>query len=237
MTPAESGKLYCIATPIGNLGDITLRAMDTLKELSHLACEDTRAAGRLLAALDLKGPRLISLFEHNEERRIGQILSLLRGGDDVGLISEAGTPTISDPGYRLVVACVEAGLDVVPIPGACAVTTALCASGLPTDRFVFLGFPARKGSKLKRYLERMTSPGRTAVGYLPARRLETMLQQLEELVPDARVVVARELTKKFEEFLRGTPRELLDQLDVKPARGECTICVHVPETRGKGPRQ
>lgn len=231
MTRALPGTLFCIATPIGNLRDITLRAIDTLKAVSHLACEDTRSAGRLLAALEIRGPRFISLFEHNEQRRVGQILALLARGEDVGLISEAGTPTISDPGYRLVVACVEAGITVTPIPGPSAVTAALSAAGLPTDKFLFLGFPARKGTKLRRYLDQLTQPGRTAVGYLPARRLTTLLEEVELLAPAAQIVVARELTKKFEQFLRGTPRELLDELAEKAPRGECTILVYVPEEK------
>lgn len=226
-----AGTLFCVATPIGNIRDITLRAIDVLKDVPFIACEDTRTAGRLLARLDVKGPKLISLFEHNEARRVNRLLKHLESGDDVALVSEAGTPTISDPGYRLVSACLNAGILVVPLPGACAVTAALSASGLPTDKFLFLGFPPKKGAKLSRFLDRATGPECTSVVYLPTRRLAAFLQDVAARVPEAKVVVARELTKVYEEFLRGTAAELAGVLQDTPVKGECTLLIYVPKAR------
>jgi 16S rRNA (cytidine1402-2'-O)-methyltransferase len=227
MPAGSSGTLYCVALPIGNPEDLTLRAAATLRRTPYLACEDTRSAGRLLAGLGIAGPRLLSLFEHNEARRLDQVVAILRAGQDVALISEAGTPTISDPGYRLVARCVEEGIAVVPIPGACAAVAALSASGLPTDRFLFLGFPPRKGSKLARFMQAVVEPQRTAVVYLPARRVPEFLEDLAGRAPEAQVVIARELTKTWEEFIRGTAR-LLAQ-GVPALRGECTLVIYVSE--------
>ncbi len=233
-THSSPGTLYCVATPLGNPQDITLRAMDILARVELVACEDTRHAGLLLHRLAVEHkPRLVSVFEHNEQRRIPEILRVLEQGMDVALISEAGTPTISDPGYRLVRQCINEGIPVVPVPGPCAVTAALSASGLPTDRFLFLGFPPRKGSRLTRFVRWATQPGLTSVVYLPARRMEEFLGLLEATAPEARVVVAREMTKGWEEFLRGTPGELLEPVRERPNRGavalmkgECTLVIH-----------
>ena len=138
------GTLYCLATPIGNLDDATPRSRKVLEEVSIIACEDTRTAGRLLSHFGIQSPRLISYYEHNEERRAEELVSLLLKGNSIALLSEAGTPTVSDPGYRLVNRCAEMGIPVVPIPGVSAVIAALSAAGLPTDRFLFLGFPPAK---------------------------------------------------------------------------------------------
>jgi len=227
------GTLYVVATPVGNLKDITLRAIEVLRSVPLVACEDTRSAGRLLAALDIRGPRFTSLFEHNELRKVEQLVDHLRSGLDAALISEAGTPTVSDPGYRLVARCREEGLSVVPIPGACAAIAALSASGLPTDKFLFVGFPPRKGTRLARFLRRLAAPARTGIAYLPARRLDEILGLLAGSVPDARVVLARELTKKFEEFLSGTPAELTREIALHPRKGECTLLVYRPGERGE----
>ena len=224
---ADTGTLYVIATPIGNIRDMPPRGVDVLQSVDWVACEDTRSAGRLLSALSASGAKLLSCFEHNEERRTGQILELLRRGEDVALVSEAGTPTVSDPGYRLVSRCVEEGLTVSPVPGPCAAVAALSASGLPTDRFIFLGFPPKKGSKLDSYLTEAVAPARTAVCYLPARRGPAFLEKLAERAPNAQVVVARELTKTYEEFLRGSPGELLQLLSDRQLRGECTVLIYV----------
>lgn len=233
LTASDTGTLFVVATPLGNLKDITLRAIEVLRSVPLVACEDTRTAGRLLAALDIRGPRFTSLFEHNELRKVDQIVDHLRSGLDAALISEAGTPTISDPGYRLVARCREEGLSVVPIPGACAAIAALSASGLPTDKFLFIGFPPRKGARLARFLKRLAAPARTGIAYLPARRLDEILALLAESVPDARVVLARELTKKFEEFLSGTPAELFREIASRPRKGECTLLVYRPGERGE----
>jgi 16S rRNA (cytidine1402-2'-O)-methyltransferase len=226
---AASGRLYCVATPIGNLQDMTLRAVEVLRSVDAVACEDTRSAGRLFSHLDISRPRFISMFEHNEPGRVKQLLEMLKSGKDIAIISEAGTPTISDPGYRLVAACVEADIEVIPVPGACAAVAALSASGLPTDRFLFLGFPPRKGAKLRRYLEQALFPARTSVCYLPARRWPGFLERVNEEAPGTRVVVARELTKVYEEFIRGTARELFESADQLTLKGECTVLLYVPD--------
>ncbi len=222
------GRLFCVATPIGNLGDITLRALETLKSVSCIACEDTRTTGRLLSLLDIPRPRLISYHDHNESRRVGQIVALLNQGNDVALVSDAGTPTISDPGYRVVSRCAEEGIEVIPIPGACAAIAALCASGLPTDRFLFLGFPAKKGAKLKRFLAQALESQRTSIVYLPMRRLESFLQTVAEQAPETQVVVSRELTKAHEQLVRGVVTEVLEQIDEIPQKGECTLLLYNP---------
>jgi 16S rRNA (cytidine1402-2'-O)-methyltransferase len=230
---SNAGTLYVVATPIGNLRDITLRAVDVLRSVPLVACEDTRSAGRLLAALEIRGPRFTSLFEHNEQRKVEQLIDHLRSGLDAALISEAGTPTVSDPGYRLVARCRELGLPVVPIPGPCAAVAALSASGLPTDRSLFLGFPPRKGARLARFLKRLAAPARTGIAYLPARRLDEILALLSESAPESSVVIARELTKKFEEFLCGSPATLLQEVARHPRKGECTLLVYQPGRRGE----
>ena len=228
--PVDSpGRLFCVATPIGNLGDITQRALETLRAVTCIACEDTRTTGRLLSLLEIPRPRLISYHDHNESRRVGQIVALLQQGIDVALVSDAGTPTISDPGYRVVSQCAEEGLEVVPIPGPCAAVAALCASGLPTDRFLFLGFPAKKGAKLQRFMTQALEPQRTAIVYLPMRRLQSFLQNVAERAPVTQVVVSRELTKAHEQLVRGTVTEWLEQMDTIPQKGECTLLLYNPE--------
>ncbi|MBM4371077.1 MAG: 16S rRNA (cytidine(1402)-2'-O)-methyltransferase [Deltaproteobacteria bacterium] len=224
-----AGVLHVVATPIGNLGDLTLRATEILRTAQLIACEDTRRTRALLAHLGISGVRLVSLFEHNEERRIASLLETLLGGSGVCLVSDAGTPTISDPGYRLVSACAAQGIPVVPIPGPCAAVAALSASGLPTDRFLFLGFPPHRKGRLDAFLAEALEPGRTAILYAPLRRVPALLERLATLAPDARVVIARELTKVHEELLRGTVRELLDGVEHMTLKGECTLLVH----RGK----
>jgi 16S rRNA (cytidine1402-2'-O)-methyltransferase len=225
------GRLFCVATPIGNLGDITRRALETLGSVTCIACEDTRTTGRLLSLLDIPRPRLISYHDHNESRRVGQIIALLEQGNDVALVSDAGTPTISDPGYRVVSRCAEEGIEVVPIPGACAAVAALCASGLPTDRFLFLGFPAKKGAKLKRFLAQALETQRTSIVYLPMRRLQSFLQLVAEEAPETQVVVCRELTKAHEQLVRGVVTEVLEKLDEIPEKGECTLLLYNPAKR------
>jgi len=229
---AHAGTLYVVATPIGDVGDISPRAVEILSSVEFVACEDTRSAGRLLSAVSASGAKLLSCFEHNEERRTAQILDLLERGADVALVSEAGTPTVSDPGYRLVSSCVAEGFRVSPIPGPCAAVAALSASGLPTDRFIFLGFPAKKGAKLDTFIAEAIAPARTSVCYLPARRVPSFLEKLAQRAGDAQVVIARELTKTYEEFLRGNPETLLQTLEGRTLRGECTLLVYVaPSSR------
>lgn len=221
--PTLSGTLYCVAMPIGNPRDITLRALDVLGQVSLIACEDTRTAKEALGQLGIQPPRLLSYFEHNELFRTQQILEVLQSGKDVALISEAGTPTISDPGFRLVKACVDAGLKVAPVPGACAAISALSVSGLPTDRFLFVGFPPKKGGKLQRFVGTWLLPGVTTVFYVPARNLLDLLGVVDSLHPNADIVVGREITKGYEEFRRGTASQLTVSFTQDPPRGECTV--------------
>ncbi|MDH3915013.1 MAG: 16S rRNA (cytidine(1402)-2'-O)-methyltransferase, partial [Chromatiales bacterium] len=191
--PETSGILYIVATPIGNLDDISARAVKVLSEVDTVLCEDTRHSGRLLAALGIRS-RTLSMHEHNEEARAGEVIDGLRAGRDYALISDAGTPLISDPGYRLVNSAAAAGLRVSPVPGACAAVAALSVSGLPTDRFCFLGFlPARKAARRKR-LEDLTTETGTLVFYESGRRLESMLLDCAEVLGDSRSAsVAREM--------------------------------------------
>ena len=214
--------LHLVATPIGNMRDITIRALDTLRTADLVACEDTRHSGMLLKHHDIRA-RLISLNEHNEAQRIPQLLEHMRQGGSVALISDAGMPTVSDPGQRLVGAMVAAGLHVEGIPGPSAVITALAASGLPTTPFYFGGFlPHKKGARgtvLHAALQRDC----TSVFFESPYRLVDTLAILAEADPERRVVVARELTKKFEEFKRGTASILLSYYQAKPPKGEITL--------------
>jgi len=212
-----------VAGPIGNLEDITLRALRVLKGVSLVAAEDTRTAQHLLRHYDIHAP-VTSLFEHNEETKVGAILEALQGGD-VALISEAGTPGLSDPGYRLIAATIAAGLPVVPIPGPSALTTALVVSGLPTDGFVFLGFLPRKPSARRALLGECQAERRTLVAYEAPHRLREALADIRETLGDRQIAVARELTKLFEQVIRGTVSEALAHFEQQPPRGEITLVI------------
>ncbi len=225
---AASGRLapglHLVATPIGNMRDITHRALDTLRTADLVACEDTRHSGMLLKYHDIRA-RLISLNEHNEAQRIPQLLDHVRQGGSVALISDAGMPTVSDPGQRLVGAAVAAGLHVEGIPGPSAVLTALAASGLPTTPFYFGGFlPHKKGARTTE-LTAALQRDCTSVFFESPYRLVDTLAILAEAAPDRRVVVARELTKKFEEFKRGPASILLSYYQTKTPKGEITLLI------------
>ncbi len=216
--------LHLVATPIGNMRDITQRALDTLKVADLVACEDTRHSGMLLKHHDIR-VRLISLNEHNEAQRIPQLLEHIRQGGSVALISDAGMPTVSDPGQRLVSATVAAGLHVESLPGPSAVLTALAASGLPTTPFYFGGFlPHKKGARTT-VLTAAVLRDCTSIFFESPYRLVDTLAILAEVAPQQRVVVARELTKKFEEFQRGTAGILLTHFQTKPPKGEITLLI------------
>jgi 16S rRNA (cytidine1402-2'-O)-methyltransferase len=226
--PLAAATLYLVATPIGNLEDITLRALRTLRECDVVAAEDTRRTGQLLKHFGIARP-LISCFQHNEARRTGDILQRLERGEKVALVSDAGSPGISDPGERVVQAVLDAGFRVEPVPGACALITALTASGQPTDEFHFVGFlPHKPGQRRKRLTALAALPG-TQVLYESPYRVERLLGELQEIFPDRRVVLARELTKKFEQFLRGTPAELLARARARPLKGEFVVLVRGAE--------
>ncbi len=218
------GRLYVVGTPIGNLEDITLRALRVLGEVAAIACEDTRQTVKLLNRYELRKP-LISYFQPQEGRRIPEILRLLEEGKDVALVSDAGTPGISDPGFPLIREALKKGVQVVPVPGPAAVTAALSAAGLPTHRFLFAGFPPPKAHGTRKLLEGLATTEATLVFYLPTRRLAEFLAAVLDILGDRRVVVARELTKVHEEFLRGTAAELAASLGSRALKGEATVLV------------
>jgi len=218
------GTLYIIATPIGNLDDFSQRAVETLKAVDVIASEDTRIARKLLGKFGIQVP-LISFFEHNEDKRIPELIRHLETGEAVALISDAGTPLISDPGYRLVREAATRDIRIVPVPGPSAVMAALSVSGLPTDRFTFVGFLPRKASKRKKELQKLTELTHTVVIFESPYRLLKTLQDMAEIMGDRQVVVCRELTKKFEEILRGIPAELLKILSDRTIKGEITLVV------------
>lgn len=226
MPDHNPGTLYVVATPIGNLDDLTARAARVLGQVARVAAEDTRHSGRLLAHLGLNKP-MVSLHEHNEARRVDTLDSYLAAGEDIALISDAGTPLISDPGFVLVRELRTRNRHIVPIPGPCALITALSGAGLPTDRFVFAGFlPAKPGAR-RQSLEGWKTREETLVFYESPHRIVHTLEALQEQMAGRDVVLARELTKTFETFLHGTPESLLEQLAADPnqARGEFVIIV------------
>jgi len=222
MSPLTPGTLYLVATPIGNLEDITLRALRTLKECDLVAAEDTRHTGQLLKHFDISKP-LLSYFQFNEARRSEEIIERLRRGEKVALVTDAGTPGISDPGERVVRAALAAGFRVEPVPGACGLVAALTASGLATDEFHFIGFLPHKSGQRRKRLEELKATAGTLVLYESPYRVEKLLAELQEIWPERPVVLARELTKKFEEFLRGTPAELREQLRGRAIKGEFVV--------------
>lgn len=224
---ADSGILYIVATPIGNLQDITHRALSTLAEVNVIAAEDTRHSQRLLQhyAIDT---RLISLHDHNESQRAAQLIARLHAGESVALISDAGTPLISDPGYHLVNQCRDAGVQVVPIPGACAAVTALCASGLATDKFQFHGFLPVKQQARAQALSVLEQDSCTTIFYESPRRIaDTVDAIVEVLGPERELVLAKELTKSFETFYSGSAAQTQQWLaaDANHQRGEFVLMV------------
>lgn len=218
--------LYLVATPIGNLADITLRALDILRDaVSLIACEDTRQTQKLLEHFDIRKP-LVSYHDHNEAARTTDLLERLSRGESIALVSDAGTPLVSDPGYRLVVAAIENGYPVVPIPGASAALAALTASGLPADQFRFIGFLPSKASQRRKLFEDLSADLGTIVAYESPHRILSTLEDLEAVLGNRRIVLARELTKIHEEFLRGTPADLKRLLENRPSiKGEFTLLI------------
>jgi 16S rRNA (cytidine1402-2'-O)-methyltransferase len=223
-----SGLLYLVATPIGNLEDITFRAVRLLKESDVIACEDTRQTRKLLDHYGIQKPT-VSYHEHNEAERTAELLERLRAGTVVALVSDAGMPLVSDPGYRLVRAAIDAGVRVEPVPGPSAVLTAVAASGLPTEAFYFGGFlPAKTGQRLKT-LEALADESATLVFYEAPHRILETLEAVVEAMGERSVVVARELTKIHEEFLRGTASAVRAQLAARDSvKGEITLLIGRP---------
>ena len=219
------GTLYVVATPLGHLGDLTTRAAEVLRAVDVVAAEDTRRSRTLLQHIGAT-PRMLSVHAHTEATQAAPVLALLQAGQSVALVTDAGTPGVSDPGARLVAAVRAAGCAVVPIPGASAVATALSASGLPADRYLFLGFPARKGRERQEELARATSEPWTVVFYEAPNRLVALLRDLAAVAGGERhAVVARELTKMHEELRGGSLTELADWYEAHPPKGEITVLV------------
>jgi len=225
LPPLKPGTLYLVATPIGNFEDITLRALRTLKECDIIAAEDTRRTGQLLKHFGISKP-LLSYFQFNEARRSEEIIERLRRGEKVALVTDAGTPGISDPGERVVRASLLAGFRVESVPGPCALVAALTASGLPTGEFHFVGFLPHKSGQRRNKLAELKSVSGTLVLYESPYRIEKLLAELKEIFPNGSVVLARELTKKFEEFLRGKPDELLELARKRSLKGEFVVLIH-----------
>src|SRR4051812_31377293 len=222
LPPLMPSTLYLVATPIGNLEDITLRALRVLKECDVVAAEDTRHSGQLLKHFGISKP-LLSYFQFNEAKRSEEIIERLRRGEKVALVTDAGSPGISDPGERVVRAAGAAGFRVEAIPGPCALIAALTASGLPTEEFHFVGFLPHKSGQRRKRLEVLREVPGTVVFYESPFRIEKLLGELKEIYPERPVVLARELTKKFEEFLRGTPAELIEVARRRSLKGEFVV--------------
>lgn len=224
------GNLYIVATPIGNLQDITLRAIDVLKKVDAIACEDTRKTGILLSKIIPEASRahLVSYYEQNEAQRIPEIINALKNGLNVALVSDAGTPTISDPGFKLVRECIKEGIKVESIPGASSVITALTSSGLPTDKFLFVGYPPKKPGHRETFFQKLTTlPVKTTIIFFegPHHLLRT-LEELKKTFGDMDIVICRELTKIFEEIRREKISESLEHFGRKEPKGEFVILLH-----------
>lgn len=226
------GRLQLVASPIGNLGDITFRAAEALKNANVIACEDTRHTSRLLNHLGVKNKELVALHEHNEQQRSGRLVERALNGEVIAYVSDAGMPTISDPGYRIVRASYDAGLPVEVLPGACAVVTALAGSGMPTDAFYFGGFLPVKSGRRVNELAAALDRKETSIYYESPHRLLKTLNALCEIEPAREICVARELTKKFESFHRGQAQEVRAHFTEVNPKGEITFLI-----QGKGNRK
>src|SRR4051812_38623796 len=222
------GRLYLVATPIGNLEDVSPRALRVLQEVHMVACEDTRHTQVLLRRYEIRAKHLTSYTEFNHRGKAAELIGQLGRGWDVALVSDAGTPGLSDPGEQLVRAAVEAGHEVIVVPGPAAAIAALVASGLPTREFTFVGFVEKKSGPRRRLLERLVAEGRTIVLYESPYRVGDLLEDLAAVAPTARVAVARELTKMHEEIVRGSASELAARYAEKAPKGEVTVVIAPP---------
>jgi len=223
--------LYIVSTPIGNLQDITLRAIEILKNADIIACEDTRKTGLLFQNLKINRKGIfISYYDENEAKRIPQIINELKNGKSVVLVSNAGTPTVSDPGFKLVKECITQNIKVIPIPGASVVLAALTVSGFPTDNFLFLGYLPKRDLKRKKLLEKIKKIefSCTLIFFESPKRVTKLLNEIKLIFGDVDIVIARELTKIFEEFLRGKASQLIKTLEKNPPRGEITVLFNIP---------
>ena len=219
-----SGILYLVGTPIGNLGDLSDRARETLAAVTVVAAEDTRRTGRLLRSLDIRTP-LVSMFEGNEDERAAELVERLDAGDDVAVVTDGGMPSVSDPGYRVVRRAVERGIEVRAVPGPSAAIAALVLSGLPTDRFAFEGFLPRRPGDRGRRLHVLRHDPRTVVFFESPRRVRALLREIGAALGDRRVAVCREMTKLHEEVIRGTVAEVLTTIGERGLKGEVTVVV------------
>ena len=220
---SNRGKLFVVATPIGNLQDISFRAVETLKKVNCIFAEDTRTSKKLINHYDID-TKLYSYHDHSSEKEIARLLDILKDYKDVALISDAGTPTISDPGYSLIRQCINEGIEVIPIPGASALTAAISASGLPSDAFTFIGFlPTKKGRKKK--ISSLENLDMTIVLFESPHRLIKTLNQLKEALGERPIVVARELTKLYEEIIRGNFSSAIEFFEAKKIKGEIVIMI------------
>ena len=226
---SNKGRLYIIATPIGNLKDFTFRAVDILQEVDHIFAEDTRTSITLMKHYNIT-TNLDSYHEHNKIQKIPKIIKLLNEGKNIGLISDAGTPTISDPGYKLIRACIDEEINIIPIPGASAVTAALSASGLPSDSFFFFGFlPQKKGRKKK--ISFLKSLKNTIIIFESPHRLLKTLRELHDELGERPIIVARELTKLYEEIIRGNFNSVIEFFESKKVKGEIVIIIGKDDDR------
>lgn len=225
--PREAGTLYIVATPLGNLGDMTFRGAQILRDVDAIATEDTRRTGKLLSHYEIKN-RLVAYHEHNEARAARAIVERILGGESIALVTDAGTPLVSDPGFLLVAACVKANIDVVPIPGPSALVAALCASGLPPHPFYFAGFLPRKTGARRRRLAVLSNLPCTLLFYESPHRVASSIRDMAEELGDRPAVIARELTKIHEEFLRDRLPALAELVEGRTLKGEIVIIVAGP---------
>jgi len=226
MTNSENprGSLYIVATPIGNLRDISFRALDVLKSVDYIASEDTRISGKLLSRYEINTAQT-SYFEHNEKVKAPRIIQDIIDGKSVALITDAGTPLISDPGYRLVDLAVKNDLDIIPIPGPSSILAALSISGFPTDSFCFEGYPPKTMGKLKRFFDDLKDERRTIILFETPHRIKKCLTVMLDVMGEREIFVGRELTKKFEEKIRGDISAILDRIEQKPLKGEMVVVI------------
>lgn len=218
-----AGRLYMVATPIGNLNDISFRALEVLKSVAAIVCEDTRVTGKLLQHFGLSVPQVV-YHHHSAERVIQTLIARLKAGESLAYVSDAGTPGLADPGGKLVAQALEAGIAVVPVPGPSAVTAALSVAGFPANRYVFLGYPPHKKGRAK-FFKQVSENQDTVVFYESTHRIFKALSELEAVAPTRQLVVCRELTKKFETLYRGTPIQVVHQLKQSSAKGEFVVVV------------
>jgi len=217
--------LYIISTPIGNLKDITLRALDQLKQSDIILAEDTRRTSILLNHYDIKDKQLISFNDNNKERKTPSIITELKQNKDIAIVSDSGTPGISDPGFYLIREAIKNNIKIIPIPGPTALITALTSSGFPTDSFEFYGFIPKKEKAKKELLNKIKQSNKTTLLYESPYRLIKTLKTMQEIMPDKEICIARELTKHFEEFIRGTTKKIYNKLENKLIKGEITIVI------------